>query len=518
MQPPARPKIPAGPSRHVYDVIVLGSQLGGALAGALLAKRGHRVLFVEHDGMGPGYEHGRYLLPYAPSLIPSLKTMPAVEEAFTELGLSTAVQRALKPHHPDLQLVLPRHRVDLHADEARRRAELAREFGDGAAALQEALTQASRQHEEGDAFFKAGPELPPDGMFETWAFRKQVRQHPALEAPSRLGGDDAASALLRGLLPFVTHLDAPQGPLALTRPLSQALRSPYRFPGGREGLRELLAKRITELGGDVLTREGGEAFIVEELSFEGGKFAGLKVLRSDTLYRGNCLVAATDAGALRRLIADKKRQSSLATHLDLSTTKRFLFTVNWVVPAELLPKGLGELTLVQPSGSEAQAADALGPLLLQQHPARLLPGKEQAGKDVAPREDESQRVICAGAFVPASARDLGEDHLKELAERIDAQLSHLLPFVKEKRFLRSAPYLDAGGVRGSRLLPHPLYAFEAEAFLGVSGLGQRTPVKNLLLAGREVLPGLGLEGELLAGMRAARLVQETLKKKDPLKG
>src|SRR5215217_2688213 len=122
-QPPARPKIPAGPSRHVYDVIVLGSQLGGALAGALLAKRGHRVLFVEHDGMGPGYEHGRYLLPYAPSLIPSLKTMPAVEEAFTELGLSTAVQRALKPHQPELQLVLPRHRVDLHADEARRRAE-----------------------------------------------------------------------------------------------------------------------------------------------------------------------------------------------------------------------------------------------------------------------------------------------------------------------------------------------------------------------------------------------------------
>jgi hypothetical protein len=33
-----------------------------------------------------------------------------------------------------------------------------------------------------------------------------------------------------------------------------------------------------------------------------------------------------------------------------------------------------------------------------------------------------------------------------------------------------------------------------------------------------VLPGLGLEGELLAGMRAARLVQEMLKKKNPLKG
>ena len=57
-------------------------------------------------------------------------------------------------------------------------------------------------------------------MFETWAYKKLVRQHPGLEAPSRLGGDDAASRLLRGLLPFVTHLDAPQGPLALARPLS----------------------------------------------------------------------------------------------------------------------------------------------------------------------------------------------------------------------------------------------------------------------------------------------------------
>jgi phytoene dehydrogenase-like protein len=412
--------------------------------------------------------------------------------------------------------VLPRNRVDLHADEARRRTELARAFGDGGAALQEALAQASRQHELGDPFFKDAPELPPDGMFETWAFRKQVRQHPALETPSRLGGDDAASALLRGLLPFVTHMDAPGGPLALTRPLSQVLRTPYRYPGGREGLRELLAKRITELGGDVLTREGHEAFIVEELSFEGGRFVGLKLLRSDTLYRGSCLVAATDAGALRRLIADKKRQQSLATHLDLSTTKRFLFTVNWVVPTEALPRGLGELTLLQSQPAEGE--EDLGPLLLQQHPARLVPGKEQGGKDVPLKEEEGQRVVCAGAFVPASARDLGEDHLREIAERIDAQLAALLPFVKERRVLRSAPYLDAGGVRGSRLLPHPLYTFEAEAFLGVSGLGQRTPVKNLLLAGREVLPGLGLEGELLAGMRAARLVQETLKKKDPLKG
>ncbi len=145
---------------------------------------------------------------------------------------------------------------------------------------------------------------------------------------------------------------------------------------------------------------------------------------------------------------------------------------------------------------------------MQQHPARTVAGKD----------DDGLRVICAGAFIPSSARELGEANLKKIAEKIDAQLDWLMPFAKAKRASSSAPYLDAGGVRGSRLLPHPLYGFGGEQFLGITGLSQRTAVKNLVLAGREVLPGLGLEGELLAGIRAARLVQEMLKKRDPLKG
>ena len=46
--------------------------------------------------------------------------------------------------------------------------------------------------------------------------------------------------------------------------------------------------------------------------------------------------------------------------------------------------------------------------------------------------------------------------------------------------------------------------------LGVGGLPVRTPWKNLLLGGREVLPGLGLEGELYAGLQAAAQVAALL--------
>ena len=62
---PQIPNITAGPSMHVYDVIVVGGQVAGALAATLLAKHGYRVLLIEHDGMGaarPVLGHRRLLL------------------------------------------------------------------------------------------------------------------------------------------------------------------------------------------------------------------------------------------------------------------------------------------------------------------------------------------------------------------------------------------------------------------------------------------------------------------------
>ncbi|MFZ5471607.1 MAG: NAD(P)-binding protein [Myxococcota bacterium] len=488
--------------RHVYDVIVLGGQLGGAVAAALLAKRGYRVLLVEHDGMGHGYEHEGYLLPYAPFIAPPLKAMPALEEALVELGLNTTVQRTLRPNSPDLQLLLPQHRLDLHHDETKRTAELKREFGAAGKPINDKLEAAAAQHEASDAFFKEGPPLPPLGFFQAFALKRQIGRHPGLFSPPGLEGDEPAVRLLASLLPFVSFVDAPQEPLARARPMSQALLAPSRFPGGREGLRELFCKRLLELGGALLAREGSESSVAESFTFDGSKLVGLKVVRSDNDYRSACLVAATDSGALRRLLPEKKRHRALAEQLDLVTTKRFLFTVNWVVPVSVIPKGMGELALLDTGDGE------LGTLLVQVSPARKVGAKS---------EEEAERVVSAGAFVPASTRDLGEPHLAALVARIGAHLDALMPFALEKRKVESAPYLHAGGVRGSRLLPHPLYEVDTERHLGVTGLPPRSAVKNLFLASREVLPGLGLEGEVLAGTQAARLVQETLKKNDPLR-
>lgn len=499
---PPRPKIALGPSRHVYDVIVVGGQLGGALAAPLLAKRGYRVLLVEHDGLGPGYEHEGFLLPYAPFVAPQLRTMPLVEEAFAELGLNTTVQRSLKPNVPDLQLVLPQHRLDLPHAESKRLEELTREFGESGAQVNSLLSLASAQHEKSDPFLRANPELPPDGLMQSWRLKKLIERHPELEAPLALTGTAPPIPLLLALLPFVTYLAKPNGALPATRTLSQILHSSTRYPGGRDGLRELLYRRLSDLGGDLLWRESAESSIVEALSFEGGRVLGLKVAESENVYRCSCLIGSTDSGALRRLIPEKKKQRQLVGLLDLPSVRKFLFSVNWVLRVDALPRGMGDLLLM-----DTQEAD-LGPMLVQVFGTRRVGAKN---------EDESLRTICAAAFVPASARDIGDPHLQKLADRISSHLTTLIPFADQHRILVSIPYLHPGEVRGARLLPHPLISVESESVLGITGVPQITPVKNLFLANREVLPGLGLEGEFLAGIRAARLVQDMLKKRDPLK-
>ena len=175
-----------------------------------------------------------------------------------------------------------------------------------------------------------------------------------------------------------------------------------------------------------------------------------------------------------------------------------------MLPAALLPRGMGELLVVETDDAE------LGALVLQVSTARKASGDEVA----------DQRVVCAGAFVPATSAGVPEASHKSLRERVDAQLDRLMPFVREGALLRSAALIDGGPQARGALLSAQLQLGDLagpRSAGGVTGLSPEGPVKNLILGGREVLPGLGLEGELQAGIRASRSAHALLGKKDPLK-
>jgi hypothetical protein len=162
--------------------------------------------------------------------------------------------------------------------------------------------------------------------------------------------------------------------------------------------------------------------------------------------------------------------------------------------------------------------DAGGPVAVENAVlVQVLPARRDKGKG-ATELVADERVLCAAGFVTADARDRGEEYLAALGREIREAVADAVPFFERHLLRESLPVLAAPKQRrGSRLLPHPLYEVELEQAFGVTGLPCRSPYKNLVFAGREVIPGLGLEGEFHAGVQAAAAAQELLGKKDLLR-
>jgi phytoene dehydrogenase-like protein len=501
-------------TQRLYDACVVGSQLGGALAGALLARRGYRVLHLDHDGLGTGYEDGGYLLPYAPAVLPSPRVLPSAEVALTELGLATDILRHLEPCAPDIQILLPRHRVDVGHDPARRLAELRREWPREADAIEGAFDLLSRLFEATSPFMRSIPPLPPAGFGDRRAVSKAIRFAASVPGapPDAVEGDPFLAVEghpLRSALAiaqrFLTYLDGPASRFETTRLLGAMLRGSHRLAGGQQALREAIRRKIAESRGETLGGERGEA-IAESLEIDGSRVAAVRLAGSPNAWVARVFIGATDAPALRRLLPGLAADGKAGRLLETVRPVRQLFTMNLVVKRAALPPALGDtvLALRDPDGSDAIE----NAILIQVHPARRDRGK--GGGEVV----SDERVLCAAGFVPTDVRDRGEGHLAELGRQVREAIADTVPFFERHLLRESIPLLAAPKEgRGSRLLPHPLYAVETEQALGVTGLPARSPYKNLFFAGREVVPGLGIEGEFHAGLQAAAAAQELLGKR-----
>jgi phytoene dehydrogenase-like protein len=506
-------------TQRLYDVCILGSQLGGVVAGALLARRGFRVLHVAHDDPGFHYVDHGYVLPFGPAVLPSPRQLPSAEAVLAELGLATDVGRTLAPSDPDLQLLLPRHRVDISRDPALLRPELRREWPREAELLEAGFGTLGALFDFAGFFLRAAPPLPPDGFGERRAVGKALKAassapgapaEPVGEArPFRGLGDHELVRTLVVLHRFLTYLDGEASPLSLVRLLGGALRGTNRLPGGLGTLREMVRRRIAESRGDL--RGGpGEPAIATALEIDGGRVQAVRLADSPDAHVARAFVIATDAGRLLPLLPQDLRGKA-AGAVGRVRAGRQLLSVNLVVKHAALPPALGENVLALRDAAGGDGLD--NAVFLQVLPARRDAKKGAGDKGPAVDAVADERVVCASGFIPG-----GEDAaaLRAAAARIREAVADAIPFFERHLVAESAPLL-ADARRGDLPPVHPLYESDGEDKLGIAALPVRGPWKNLFFAGREVVPGLGVEGEFYAGIQAAGHVSALLGRKDVLR-
>ncbi len=483
---PRSPAVPRpAPVRRAYDVCVIGSQLGGVAAGAILARRGYRVLHVDPDGHGTGYEDGGWRIPWGPAIVPALRALPAAEAVLVELGLATDAPRLLEPARPCLQVLLPRHRVDLPAARAERSAELRREWPADFARLDAALAAARAAFDAEQPFLASFPPLPPRGLGERWRLHRARKLSPSGggggTAPLTDLGDHPLAVALRAAWPFLAFLDGPPPPLGLTRVLGGTLQGALRPGGGDAAVAALLRRRIADSRGELLGGEG-EPALVSGLEVERGRATTLMVKGGEARYAARAFVFAGDVSALGTLVGNPDR---FGKWLEPAAPARRLQSLAWVVRGDALPPPLGDVALVVP-------ADGI-PVLLQALPA-LRAGPK--GHDASPTE----RILLAAT----PTRGPGTVDA-EAAARLRRTVAEFLPFLDQATLHTSDP-----GTRPGAFAFHPLLAERPDRTLGVGGVSTASPIGNLFLAGREVLPGLGTEGQFHSAWQAAAAVERHL--------
>ena len=482
---------------NFYDVVVCGGEIGGLIAGALLARRGFRVMVLGHEPALAAFEAGGTTLSAAPALLPSIDDPPTAR-VLKELDVTAHVKRKTATADPAFRLLLPGQRLDIVRDPAQQERELARAFGaagGSVAAVMERLRAASRLL---DPLFASAITLPPNGFWE----RREVgrlrsllpRPTTDLFAPLPLEHPFramAASPAIHGAAAVAHDV----GPICEARAFDVARRGEYSLEGGLAALQAMLFARLELFGAD-----RRERLTPAEVVVRRGRVAGIRVRpRDETIGCHHLLWAGSAAGLTAALAPD-----AVAPH------KR---------PAAPRVTGYryGIAALVEP---DALGADLPPRVLAIGDPARPLSEDNAVAITVgqpSPR-DPRQIPIWIECSVPAHLVEAGPSYLRALRGRVTHVVRRLLPDFARHMIVLSSPYDGLPPEhRGTpvpettppavlpTIAPPALVGPTPQRPLDIVGLPHATAVKNLYLVGRENLPGLGLEGALISGWGVARL-------------
>jgi phytoene dehydrogenase-like protein len=149
-------------------------------------------------------------------------------------------------------------------------------------------------------------------------------------------------------------------------------------------------------------------------------------------------------------------------------------------------------------------------------PTRPLCEENLLHVSIDPAQESTVRCVAVACLATEASLKKGAPAIADLSRRVLSALEDFMPFVKEHIKLVDCPWEPLPGAawkRGYEAMD-PVYSWNGPSTLELTALPLRTPIKNVFFAGRQVAPGLGLEGEFHVGATIARLIRKASDKKE----
>jgi phytoene dehydrogenase-like protein len=465
-----------------YDAILLGSGLASLMAGILLSREKHSVLLLKEKGYEPLFlKDGYHFIPFA-NFSERLLRLSTLRGLFQLLSSSVPFEfqkgKELDPTHLEtrrevtFQVILPTARIDLFCDRSRLEKEWKREFPEEVPQIHHLYGELGKHRDPFSLFhrppsffqrlFSSEPHLDLSPFSQK--FRSTVELQ--LRAWSNFSPDGIPTSLASRLLDFgeegdwVLNSDVDE--------LEKSLWQEYRRTGGQ-------VEEIEGVG--KVTREWRKGFT---LHLEENR----RILRSKVLVI-NC--------PLHRLPNFQGKGGRQLDHWRSLIEPRYVLYPFFLALREKgIPVGMRDF-LVSVSDPE-KPYDGGNLLYLSISP--------EGDRSKAP---EGNRALTVESLLRWDKVKEGWNHhwMDEQRENVLRHLGQLIPFLDHHvEFLESD--------RGRELVSHwsyPHFVYETQAEVHWrKGIIPTRISRNLYVAGKENLPFLGLEGEILSGGKAGREV------------
>ena len=479
-----------------HEVIVLGSGLGGLLAGTLLAAKKHSVLILKEKEYQPFYEREGYrFVPFSNFSERNLKRS-ILQKISQELGLSlipdgspkvseTRSDLKKQQNKVDYQVILPKARVDLFDQRTLLQREWKREFPNEVIEIEKfydemkrvrQLLSKSRRIKNTQDFFP----LQLRSLIKRWLPFKHF-------APKSI--DEKLSVLSKEFREFIKLQLISQGNLYSEKiPFSLAA---YLLSNNEPGewisdedleiLKESILERFFQSGGKI-----EEIDRIERIDKKWRKSFTLSLKGDQNSLQSSFLILNSPLHRFSNLWGKKgKRLSKWAEKIQ---PRYVLIPFFFGIREKVVPVGMKDLLV---SILDLNKPYERGNVL-------FLSLSPKGDKTEAP---EGKRALTIQYLMPWDEWDALS--LAEHQEGVMRHLKYLFPFLE--KYIEFIEFSWANEQISHWSYPHFLYETKSD-FHWREGVVPTRISRNLYFIGKENFPYLGLEGEILSGLMVAQQI------------
>jgi phytoene dehydrogenase-like protein len=493
-----------------YHIVIVGTDLGGLVLGALCAKHGYRVAVLAQGGAPTTYQlRGQPMVRRVP-LHYGLQS-PPVRQVFERLSLGLELRNLPRRLEPGFQVVLPSGRVDVPTDASALQSEFDREFmGDGDR-IQSFFHRVAEIDQQVEQVLDLGVRLPPQGLVESYRFRRLVRQYPflddawAIEDPlDKFPRGHPFRAFIHALFRFCSGMvPARPYPASFVRVINELRRGVYGFDSGPDTLRNLFLDIIMNAG-DVHHRAW-----VSQVEVRRNRATHLLLRDRRQVIGCDVLICNTEPKRFFDLIPLEQQRQQYHHDIHMLQPIYYTFTGNFVVHARAIPEGMSRHVFIVSDPEQALDEDNL-----------LHLARDAASGPSTPTTQA--RTLSASMRVPTSAVAQGATGARQLLDQLQSKVETVVPFLNDHLINRHCPWVSEpihGHHATNSLDPtalQPAYGEAIDHTLGSSPLSPTTGYNNLMVASDAAFCGFGNDGPYMAALQLFDQVRELVPMKQRL--